>query len=218
MSIFAPVVDLNRHVINQADRFTRIHERAIAADPQVVTEVARQYCAALWETGVHCTLKHFPGLGRVFEDTHRQSADLTTPLGDLTAADWIPFRTLMADAGTLTMLGHARLTAVDHERPASFSRRVVAGLLRQQWRQSGILVTDDFFMAAVYDHGGGIGAAAVAALNAEVDLILVSFDPDQYYPLMYALLRAERDGKLRQDALRQSEDRLRGAWPAGTAE
>ena len=67
---FAPVVDLNRHVINQAYRFTRIHERAIAADPYVVTEVARQYCAALWEAGVHCTLKHFPGLGRVYEDTH----------------------------------------------------------------------------------------------------------------------------------------------------
>jgi beta-N-acetylhexosaminidase len=79
-------------------------------------------------------------------------------------------------------------------------------------------VTDDFCMAAVYDHHGGIGAAAVAALNAEVDLILVSFDPDQYYPVMYALLRAERDGKLRQDALRQSDDRLRGAWPAGPAQ
>src|SRR5262249_16630473 len=73
---FAPVVDLNHRTVNPGDRLTRIHERAISADPQIVTDVAGRYCAALWQHGVHCTLKHFPGLGRVFEDTHMESADL----------------------------------------------------------------------------------------------------------------------------------------------
>ena len=73
---FAPVVDLNHGVVNPEDRLSRISSRAISADPAVVTEVAGLYCLTLKLTGVHCTLKHFPGLGRVYEDTHRVTAEL----------------------------------------------------------------------------------------------------------------------------------------------
>jgi len=214
---FSPVIDLNRHIVNPDDRFTHIAQRAISADPEIVTEAARAYCAALWQAGVRCTLKHFPGLGRVFADTHRASADLDAPVSELAASDWIPFRALMAEDGVFTMLGHARLTAMDRAAPASTSRRVVAGMIRDAWRHDGVLVTDDFCMAAVYDAGGGIGAAAVAALDAGVDLILVSFDPDQYYPVMYALLAADAAGRLRPEALRQSESRLRRAMSGARA-
>jgi beta-N-acetylhexosaminidase len=82
---FAPVVDLNHRIVNPGDHLSRIHERAISADPVIVTEVARHYCTALQQAGGRCTLKHFPGLGRVFEDTHRESADLTAGTTELTA-------------------------------------------------------------------------------------------------------------------------------------
>jgi beta-N-acetylhexosaminidase len=211
---FAPVVDLNHRVVNPDDRLSRIHERAISTDAAMVTEVARHYCAGLHQAGVRCTLKHFPGLGRVFEDTHRQSADLGTSASELAATDWVPFRALMQDANTFMMLGHVRLTALDRERPVSSSQPVVAGLLRGDWRHDGILVTDDFCMAAAYGSSGGMAAASVGALNAGVDLILVSYDSDQFYPVMYALLRAHAEGRLRQDALASSERRL--ARSAGT--
>jgi len=214
---FAPVVDLNRRVINPADRLTRIHERAISADPRVVTEVAGRYCAALWQYGVHCTLKHFPGLGRVLADTHVASADLATSTRELEAADWIPFRALMPDSSAFTMLGHVRLAAVDGKRPVSFSPAVVAGLIRGAWRHDGILVTDDFCMGAVTGSREGIGAASVAALNAGVDLILVSYDPDQYYAVMHALLQADRAGRLRREVLARSEERLKRVAGQGVA-
>src|SRR5205814_1852365 len=121
---FAPVVDLNYGFMDPSDRHTRIYQRAISPDSSVVTEVAGHYCSALQETGVRCTLKHFPGLGRVREDTHHQSADLSAPLSELVAADWVPFRALMSHVNALTMLGHARLVALDPERPASFSAPV----------------------------------------------------------------------------------------------
>jgi beta-N-acetylhexosaminidase len=217
---FAPVVDLNHRVVNPEDRLTRIHERAISADPFVVADVADHYCAALWQAGVRCTLKHFPGLGRVYEDTHRESADLTVGMAELSATDWVPFRALMHRAGTFTMLGHVRLTAIDRERPASFSKAVITGLLRGDWRSDAILITDDFCMGAVTDSREGIGAASVATLNAGADLILVSYDPDQYYPVMHALLKADAAGRLRQDVLGDSNRRLSGALtarPDGTA-
>ena len=99
----------------------------------------------------------------------------------------------------------------------SFSQPVVAGLIRGTWQHDGILVTDDFCMFAVTKSRDGIGGASVAALNAGVDLILVSYDADQYYPVMHALLQADRDGRLRPEALRQSQARLSRAVPLGYA-
>jgi beta-N-acetylhexosaminidase len=208
---FAPVVDLNHGINNPEDRLTRIASRAISSDPAVVSEVADLYCETLQLTGVHCTLKHFPGLGRVFDDTHKVTADLATPSHELEASDWLPFRKLMSNDAAFTMLSHARLTAIDGDRPASFSSAVVKGLLRETWKHDGILVTDDFSMGAVTLSREGAAGGGVAALNAGVDLILVSYDPDQYFYVMYALLAAERDGLLKADMLERSRARLRRA-------
>jgi beta-N-acetylhexosaminidase len=206
---FAPVVDLNHGVVNPDDKTSRISTRAISNDPAVVTEVADLYCETLMMSGVHCTLKHFPGLGRVYEDTHKLSADLSVSPRELEATDWLPFRHLKENGSAFTMLGHARLTAIDGEHPASFSNAVVKGLLRDAWDHRGIMITDDFSMGAVTYSREGVTGGAVAALNAGVDLILVSYDPDQYFAVMYALLQAQRDGRLHAGMLEQSDLRLR---------
>lgn len=205
---FAPVVDVNHGIVNPDDQYSRIHQRAISDDPEVITQVTRWYCAALENAGVRCTLKHFPGLGRVFEDTHRGSADLTTTISELSETDWVPFRTLMRETHAFTMLGHARLTQIDPDLPVSLSPAVISGLIRGQWKYDGVLITDSFSMLAVYYSSLGMTGGSIAALNAGVDLILISFDPDQYYRVMYALLLANRHGKLDRDALQQSDRRL----------
>jgi beta-N-acetylhexosaminidase len=109
------------------------------------------------------------------------------------------------------MLGHARLTALDAQNPVSMSWRVIAGLLRGTWRYDGVLITDNFSMMAVFRSPKGMAEGGVAALNAGVDLILISYDPDQYYQVMYALLVADEQGKLDEEALRQSDQRLQRA-------
>lgn len=205
---FAPVIDLDHGLVNPDDRLTRIHERAISSDPDVVTAAAGAYCDGLREAGVHCTLKHFPGLGRVLADTHRGGASLDLALRELEQTDWVPFRALMARPDAFTMLGHVTLTAIDRAHPVSFSQAAVAKLLRGDWHYGGVLVTDDFSMGAVYRSREGIADAAVVALNAGVDLVLVSFDTDQFYAVMHGLLAAERDGRLQPEALRQSDERL----------
>jgi beta-N-acetylhexosaminidase len=205
---FSPVVDLNHEVKNPRDRYTRISKRAISSDPTVVTQVAGWYCSALEQTGVQCTLKHFPGLGRVYEDTHSTGAALVTPVSELAKTDWLPFRTLMSESRAFTMLSHARLSAIDPEHPVSISSRVISGLLRGDWKYDGVLITDDFCMGAVYRSRIGMEEGSIQALNAGVDLILISWDVDQYYRVMYALLEAERNGKLSQEVLLWSEQRL----------
>jgi len=211
---FAPVSDLNYQLNNPNDHYTRISQRAISRDPVVVAQVAGWYCAALEEAGVRCTLKHFPGLGRVLEDTHLNHANLTTSVAELANTDWLPFRALMSQTKAFTMLGHVRLTAVDADRPASISPAVVSGILRKDWKYDGVLITDDFSMRAIYHGGPGVENGAIEALNAGVDLILVSWDPAQFYHVMYALLKADQQGKLNRQILQRSDQRLANAVQA----
>lgn len=205
---FAPVVDINHQVTNPNDRFTRIRDRAISKDPKVVAQVADWYCAALEEAGVQCTLKHFPGLGRVFEDTHLSCANLATPVSELAQTDWVPFRALMREGKAFTMLGHVQLTAIDSDRPVSVAPSVIAGLLRGNWSYDGVLITDDFSMYALYRSSSGMDHGSVDALNAGLDLILVSWDCDQYYRVMSDLLEADERGKLNREVLHRSDRRL----------
>lgn len=187
------------------DRLTRIASRAIAADPGVVAEVAAGYVAGLADAGVGATLKHFPGLGQVRADTHLRSASLAADPADL-AGDWLPFRRVGPAGGAAMMLGHVVLPALDPEHAASHSRAVVHGLLRRQWRYDGLLVTDDLNMGAVY--GLGIGRIASEALAAGVDLVLVSYDPEQYYRALAGAARALAAGAIAPADLAASDRRL----------
>ncbi|WP_432723654.1 hypothetical protein R0381_000872 [Jeongeupia wiesaeckerbachi] len=206
----APVVDLDHGVRNPDDRYSKISSRALASSPALVGTAAAAYCAGLAQRHVQCTFKHFPGLGPVYEDTHADGARITTPLATLLQHDLQPFRQLMRNGHSVTMLAHARLAAVDDSYPASSSPAVVQTLIRQQWGYNGVLMTDDLSMGAARDQAGGLDAAVRRALNAGVDILLVSWDPALYYPLMTALLADHGAGRLDPVALARSDARLRG--------
>jgi beta-N-acetylhexosaminidase len=191
---FAPVVDLDHGVHNPNDAYTRIGTRAISHDPTVVAAVAGHYCDGLAAAGVLCTLKHFPGLGHVFEDTHLSEGVLKQSRTELEAADWVPFRRLLSTsrgvAPPAVMVGHVRLAALDTTQPVSTSPAAINGLLRNTWGYQGLVITDDMCMGAIYSRRDGIANASVRALNAGVDLLLISWDGEQLYPVLAALLKA----------------------------
>jgi beta-N-acetylhexosaminidase len=101
-----------------------------------------------------------------------------------------------------------RLTALDPDRPASLSKRVIGSLIREQWGHDGLVITDDLCMGAVANGPRAIGEAALAALNAGADLLLVSWDGEQIYPILAALLDADRNGRIEIGVLPKSAQRL----------
>jgi len=202
---FGPVVDLRPSGPLHEDRLTNIGARAIAADPHVVSTVADNYIAGLADSGVHATLKHFPGLGRVRQDTHLSAAALNETPADL-ADDWLPFRKQAGQSAAAIMLGHVTLNSIDPNHAASHSAAVVDGLLRGEWGYDGILITDDLNMGAVYRHG--IGRVAGQAMAAGVDLILVSYDPEQYFRALYGAAQALKSGEISRSRLQASDIRL----------
>lgn len=189
---FAPVLDVWRpRAPSRLDFNTRIHQRTISDDPAVVGAVGQAYAAGLAQAGVRPTVKHFPGMGRVTDDTHHFRASLATAKDELEATDWRPFRQVLAGSDNLLMVGHVTLAAIDPDRPASHSRRVIDGLLRREWGFDGVIITDDLVMSAIYQHG--LCRAVEDALNAGVDLLLVAFDGKQYFRAMACALSAGPD-------------------------
>lgn len=209
----APVLDLKPQVRrNRLDFHTLIGQRAIATDPVVVGAIASAYVRGLEASGVGATLKHFPGIGRVRTDTHHFAANLDTPVEELEASDWRPFREVLAHSNSALMVGHVALTAVDPDRAASHSKRVIQGILRDKWHYQGVVMTDDLVMGAIYQHD--VCKAVVEAMNAGVDLLLVAYDGAQFYRIFACALEGAWQGKLDAAALRASEARLARAFPA----
>jgi beta-N-acetylhexosaminidase len=208
----APVLDLRPDLKrNRFDFNTLIGQRAISDDPAIVADIARSYVSGLDASGVGATVKHFPGLGRVRADTHHFSAELDTPLEELEASDWIPFRRVLAASKAHLMIGHVTLTSIDPDHAASHSRIVVDGIVRKKWNYQGVIMTDDLVMGAIYQRD--VCTAVVEALNAGVDLLLVAFDGAQFYRIFACAAAASVQGKLDGATLRDSERRLTGRFP-----
>ena len=204
---FAPLADLSspahRH---HFDFRSQIGRRAIDTDPARVSPAIIGYAHGLEANGVYATLKHFPGLGRVTADTHIFPATLAASERELEASDWIPFCHGLRATQSLLMVGHATLSTVDAKLPASRSAKVIRGIVRQRWGHDGILVTDDLTMGAVVRQG--LCSAGVDAINAGIDLLLVSYDTDQYYEIFDCLRQAKARGTLNIRLLDKSQRRL----------
>lgn len=192
---FSPVVDLRTgRAPGRWDLHTRIDERAISTDPAVTAQVALAYELGLESAGVRGTLKHFPGLAGVTEDTHHFADELRTPVARLAAHDWKPFQDVSKHSDAAIMLGHVILAELDAGYPVSFSRKIVQRVIRGEWGYQGLLVTDDLTMGAAYNRG--LCDATVHALNAGVDLLLIAFDHDKYFDAMHCAQQAARQGTL----------------------
>lgn len=206
---FGPVVDLRLGTADRDDGETRIFWRAIDSDPYIVAKVAGWYCDTLTKFNIICTLKHFPGLGRVARDTHVASGDITASQNQLELSDWLPFRRVMTQPGIATMIGHVRVDAIDPTTPASFSDAVINTVVRPRFENDGLLITDDFSMGAVTGSKDGLGGAAVKALNAGIDLILLCSVDQHYDTLMSALIEADRNGEMTLARENESRERLK---------
>lgn len=160
---FAPVVDLARG--NRA-----IGERALHADPQVVSTLALASLRGMRLAGMAATIKHFPGHGSVAEDTHFDAAVDPRSLDELRASDLIPFADAIEAGAEAVMMAHVTYPAID-ALPAGYSRIWIEDILRGELGFRGVVIGDDIGMAAA-EPLGSIAARIDAHLAAGCDLLL----------------------------------------------
>ncbi|MEK8050439.1 beta-N-acetylhexosaminidase [Ideonella sp. DXS22W] len=198
---FAPVLDVNSNPANPV-----IGERSFGADPDAVTRLAGAWLRSSLREGVACCVKHFPGHGDTHEDSHHALPTVNKSLDELVALELRPFAALASQAPAM-MTAHIVYPQLDAERPATLSRTVLHGLLRQRLGYDGVVITDALMMQAVHARWGH-ARAAVLALQAGADMPLAQGSRDEQAATLQAIAEALGDGRLQAAELHRSAARL----------
>jgi beta-N-acetylhexosaminidase len=197
---FAPVADINVEPLNPV-----IGVRAFGAEPARVAAHVAAFVEGLQGEGVAACAKHFPGHGNTTVDSH---AGLPTILDDaqtLATGALVPFRAAVDVGVRAVMSAHLVVPAYDTV-PATVSRPLLTGLLREQLGFRGLIVTDGVDMAGITS-SMGMEAAAVAALNAGADAVLLGggpVDESTVARLQLAIATAVRSGQLPETRLAEA--------------
>ncbi len=185
---FAPVVDVN---INPDSPVIGKIERSFSSDPNVVTDYAAIFAKAYNEHGVLCSYKHFPGHGSATGDTHQGFVDVTKTWQ---VTELAPYKSLLLNANGCALVMTAHVVNYDLDSkgyPASLSKDITQGLLRDKLNFNGVVITDDLQMKAITDNYG-VPEAVRLAVNAGADILVfgnqlaaTSQDPAQIIDLIY---------------------------------
>ncbi len=198
---FAPVLDLNNNPHNPV-----IAERSFGADPRRATELAMAWMEGSESEGVACCVKHFPGHGDTCVDSHRDLPTVDKPLAELEQFEFAPFR-LAAGSAPAMMTAHIVYPVLDPEFPATMSRRILTGLLREQWQYRGVIITDAMDMHAIA-HRYGAGPAAVRALAAGADMVMALGTAEIQEQTIASIAAAIDAGTLTMEEVAQRLERL----------
>jgi len=220
---YAPDADVNSNPDNPV-----IGVRAFRADPALVARHTVAWVNGLQSAGVAACAKHFPGHGDTSVDSHHDVPVIPADRAALDACELLPFRAAI-DAGVqAVMTGHLVVPAIDADRPATLSRPILTGLLREEMGFGGLIVTDGIEMQAV-SRRYGLAGATVAALAAGADAVCVGgehADEETAAGLRDAIAAAVRTGDLAEERLIDAAARIAavatwsraqraGAAPAG---
>ena len=210
---FAPSLDIWSNPEN-----TVIGTRAFGTTAEAVEAVGPWVAYGLMDGGVIPVVKHFPGHGDTAVDSHVGLPTVSKTVDELMASELIPFRSAIAgregEGVPAVMVAHILMAAIDPEHPASLSQAVVTGLLREQLGFDGVVFTDDLTMGAITEHYG-LDEAAVLALEAGCDVLLVCHNEGDLALARQAVLDAVASGRLSEERIDQSVYRilsLKGAY------
>jgi beta-N-acetylhexosaminidase len=196
---FFPDADVNSNPANPI-----INTRSFGEDPQQVGDLVSAYIKGAHKGGMLTTIKHFPGHGDTATDSHLGVAQVTGDLARLHKVELPPFERGMQAGVDAVMVAHVSVPALepDPNRVASTSSLVVTGLLKNQMKFKGIVVTDALDMAGLTRlYASDIGRAAVEAFKAGNDLLIIPADLDASYRSM---LKAVKSGEIPRRRLDES--------------
>lgn len=166
----APVADTVPEEIGRANEPIGKWGRQYGSDPGTVATYAVAFLRGMLDEGVEGAVKHFPGLGRVRNNTDFSSSGITDTVATADDPFLEPFRATI-DAGVgLVMMSSARYPKLDDENPAMFSEKIVTGLLREKLGYDGVVITDDVNAEAL--RSVPPGDRATRLLDAGGDVVL----------------------------------------------
>jgi len=195
---FAPVADVWTNPAN-----TVIGSRAYSDSFDQAAELVAAAVRGFNDKGLICTLKHFPGHGDTFEDSHSSLAIVRRSVDELREGEFLPFKSGIEAGADMVMVGHLAVEELG-DTPADFSREVVTGLLREELGFDGVVVTDGLSMSAATNYAA-CGEICVQALEAGCDILL---GPENFQEGVQGVLDALESGRLSMERIDESVLRI----------
>lgn len=208
---FAPVLDINSNPDNPI-----IGMRAFGSDADLVTHLGLASITGLRQSGVIAAVKHFPGHGDTTVDSHLGMPVLTHNLERLHAVELKPFVAAINQGVDMIMTAHIAFPAIDNEHvtslkdgssvaiPATLSKKVLTGLLRDELGYEGLIISDAFTMDAIAEHFGE-NQSVLRAVSSGVDIILM---PQDSAAAHQTLVNAVKNGTIPIDNIQASVKRI----------
>ncbi|MGW2231673.1 glycoside hydrolase family 3 protein [Streptomyces formicae] len=203
---WAPSADVNANPDNPV-----IGVRSFGSDPLLVARHTAAYVEGMQSSGVATSAKHFPGHGDTAVDSHHSVPLIDVGRDVLDSRDLAPFRAAIAAGTRAVMSAHLLVPALDPENPATVSRRILMGLLREELGYQGLIVTDGMDMHAIAGTYG-FERGCVLAIAAGADAICTGGGPSDegtVVRLRDAFIEAVRTGELSEERLADAAERVR---------
>ncbi|MBU1186385.1 MAG: glycoside hydrolase family 3 protein [Acidobacteria bacterium] len=202
----APVVDVN---INPDNPVIGGLGRSFSADPAAVTRHAAAFIKGHREFGVLCALKHFPGHGSSKGDSHLGLTDVTATWRE---TELMPYRDLIREGLTdAVMTAHVFNARLDPDYPATLSRAVITGILREKLGFGGVVISDDMQMGAIVEKYG-FEEAVERAVYAGVDILTFAnnsvFDEEIASKAVLTIKTLIRKGRIAEKRIYESYQRI----------
>jgi len=200
-----PNLDVNTNPNNPI-----INLRSLGDDVSLIIRLGSELCRGTLEGGAVPILMHFPGHGASGSDSHVAIPVINRSLAELESVDLKPFaEVIRRGLARIVCTNHCHYPALEPQReiPATLSRRIVTGLLREKLKFDGVIMSDSLTMRAIKDNYG-IEEAAIETVAAGHDMILQDYHSDPRITID-ALVRAVRKGRI---PLAQVEQSVKRVW------
>ena len=199
---YVPVLDLNTNPDNPI-----IGERSFGTDPDLVSRLGWAMTRAYQDHGILPCGKHFPGHGDTDADSHHELPVVSLSVEQIRERECRPFHTLIAKGLPAVMTAHVLYPQLDPDFPASLSKSIQTSLLRKELQFNGLIISDDLEMSAIIDHSD-IHEAAIIAIEAGTDHLLICHDEERQTSAMDAVYKAVTDGRIAESRIDESLDRI----------
>lgn len=202
---FAPDLDVNNNPANPV-----IGTRSFSSDPNTVAAFGSAFARGLQENGILAFGKHFPGHGDTGTDSHIALPLVPHDHVRLDQTELLPFKAAITQDFAGIMSAHVTFPAIDPNpgMPATLSRPVLTGLLRNELGFKGLIATDSLEMGALAENGYPAPVGATLAFAAGADLLLFNRDHAMHKEAFANLVQAVEDGKVSQEQLDLSIRRI----------
>lgn len=199
----APDLDVNNNPANPV-----INIRSFGSDPQHVSRMGKNYIRGLQESDCIAVGKHFPGHGDTDRDSHLTLPVIPYDMERLEKVELVPFRAALEENVTGIMSAHISYPKLlEPGESATLSKKILTGLLREKMGFQGLVITDDMEMNAISKRYS-LDEAAVRAVKAGADIVLISTHGRSIDLIREGLWQAVKEGRISEERINRSVERI----------